>query len=117
MEVLQPRPSMTTSTYRIRAEYELANKSRVTSELSSSDKLGTTGLYSILYNMYEDSWYSYVPDNHKEDAAHNSTAHRRKESLLKQPNVSRSAVEFLPQHAYISEIGPSTTIRSWEDWN
>ncbi|KAE9369624.1 Sec34-domain-containing protein [Stipitochalara longipes BDJ] len=37
--------------------------------------------------MYEDSWYSYVPDSHKkEDVSAHGTKHRRKESLLKQTN-------------------------------
>jgi hypothetical protein len=39
--------------------------------------------------MYEDSWYTYVPDSHKkEDVSTHSAKHRRKESLLKQTNVS-----------------------------
>ena len=38
--------------------------------------------------MYEDSWYSFVPEfGHKRGASQN-LGHRRKESLLQQPNVS-----------------------------
>ncbi|RDW67965.1 hypothetical protein BP6252_09361 [Coleophoma cylindrospora] len=38
--------------------------------------------------MYEDSWYSYVPENQnkKEDSLSQSLKHRRRESLLKQAN-------------------------------
>ncbi|KAH7369957.1 Sec34-like family-domain-containing protein [Rhexocercosporidium sp. MPI-PUGE-AT-0058] len=38
--------------------------------------------------MYEDSWYTYVPDSQskKDEAAPQSSNHRRRESLLKQPN-------------------------------
>jgi hypothetical protein len=39
--------------------------------------------------MYEDSWYAFVPDSHKkDDVSAQGTKHRRKESLLKQTNVS-----------------------------
>ena len=39
--------------------------------------------------MYEDSWYSFVPDVHgKQDDGHpQKSQHRRRESLLKQPTV------------------------------
>ncbi|XMA13988.1 hypothetical protein WAI453_006779 [Rhynchosporium graminicola] len=41
--------------------------------------------------MYEDSWYTYVPDSNpkNDEPASQSSNHRRRESLLKQPNVSR----------------------------
>ena len=39
--------------------------------------------------MYEETWYTYVSDSHKRDDASTQDAkHRRKESLLKQTNVS-----------------------------
>ncbi|CZT09685.1 related to conserved oligomeric Golgi complex component 3 [Rhynchosporium agropyri] len=40
--------------------------------------------------MYEDSWYTYVPDSNpkKDEPASQSSNHRRRESLLKQPNGS-----------------------------
>jgi len=40
--------------------------------------------------MYEDTWYSYTPEqyNKKDEVFSHSSKHRRKESLLKQPNVS-----------------------------
>lgn len=39
--------------------------------------------------MYDDSWYSFVPDVAKKAAsAAQGSGHRRKESLLQQPNVS-----------------------------
>ncbi|PVH76027.1 Sec34-domain-containing protein [Cadophora sp. DSE1049] len=40
--------------------------------------------------MYEDSWYSYVPDSHskKDEQVSQTSGHRRRESLLKQPNGS-----------------------------
>jgi len=38
--------------------------------------------------MYEDSWYSFVPDLAKRSTASTQPqGHRRKESLLQQPNV------------------------------
>lgn len=44
----------------------------------------------ILPRMYEDSWYSYAPESHstKDEQASQASGHRRRESLLKQPNVS-----------------------------
>lgn len=39
--------------------------------------------------MYEDSWYSYVPQE-KNDATTQSSKHNRRESLLKQTNVCPS---------------------------
>ncbi|ROT35825.1 Sec34-like family protein [Sodiomyces alkalinus F11] len=39
--------------------------------------------------MYEDSWYSFVPEvTKKSTSSGQGTGHRRKESLLQQPNVS-----------------------------
>jgi hypothetical protein len=40
--------------------------------------------------MYEDSWYSYVPELHTKrvDASSQASKHHRRESLLKQINVS-----------------------------
>lgn len=46
--------------------------------------------------MYEDSWYTYVPDHPKEDAGANSSRHGRRESLLKQSNVR---LPSLPLHS------------------
>lgn len=45
--------------------------------------------------MYEDTWYSFVPDvkPKKDESSGNKLTHRRKESLLKQPNVGT-----LPPH-------------------
>lgn len=42
--------------------------------------------------MYEDSWYSYVPTSRSknDDSSSHPSKHRRRESLLKQPNVSLS---------------------------
>lgn len=39
--------------------------------------------------MYEDAWYSFVPEAAGKNAANPSGAHghKRKESLLQQPNV------------------------------
>jgi len=44
----------------------------------------------ILPRMYEDSWYSYAPESHstKDEQASQASGHRRRESLLKQPNGS-----------------------------
>lgn len=40
--------------------------------------------------MYEDSWYSFVPEVTKTTASSGQgSGHRRKESLLQQPSVSR----------------------------
>ncbi len=46
--------------------------------------------------MYEDSWYSFVPESHprKDDTAAQASKHRRRESLLKQPNVSNSSLQI-----------------------
>lgn len=46
--------------------------------------------------MYEDSWYNFVPDvqNKKASSSQVQGTHRRKESLLQQPNVSC----FAPHH-------------------
>jgi len=42
--------------------------------------------------MYEDTWYSYTPEQHKRDeVSPDISRHRRKESLLKQPNVSQAS--------------------------
>ncbi len=39
--------------------------------------------------MYEETWYTYVSDSHKrDDASSQDTKHQRRESLLKQTNVS-----------------------------
>lgn len=45
--------------------------------------------------MYEDSWYSFVPDFQRRAAASGAQGpgHRRKESLLQQPNVCAPPVE------------------------
>lgn len=42
--------------------------------------------------MYEDAWYSFVPETHskKENVTSQASQHRRKESLLQQTNVSLS---------------------------
>jgi hypothetical protein len=43
--------------------------------------------------MYEDSWYSFVPDVHgkQDDGRLPKSQHRRRESLLKQPTVRASS--------------------------
>ncbi|KAI1869734.1 uncharacterized protein JN550_005715 [Neoarthrinium moseri] len=48
--------------------------------------------------MYEDSWYSFVPDiSHKKSASISQTAgHRRRESLLQQPNGATPNEAVLP---------------------
>ncbi|KAJ4292998.1 Golgi transport complex subunit 3 [Collariella sp. IMI 366227] len=49
--------------------------------------------------MYEDSWYSFVPDfQQQQPIATRGTAHRRKQSLLQQPNdiPEKGAIEPLP---------------------
>lgn len=40
--------------------------------------------------MYEDAWYSFVPETNskKDHVALQTSQHRRKESLLQQTNVS-----------------------------
>lgn len=40
--------------------------------------------------MYEDAWYSFVPEASGKNATSNNASHghKRKESLLQQPNVS-----------------------------
>lgn len=47
--------------------------------------------------MYEDSWYSFVPESHpkNEFAASQASKHRRRESLLKQPNVRNPSPQSL----------------------
>ncbi|CAL3971672.1 unnamed protein product [Diplocarpon coronariae] len=47
--------------------------------------------------MYDDSWYSYVPDSRsKRDGATSQTSkHQRRESLLKQPNGHNQATDLL----------------------
>jgi hypothetical protein len=46
--------------------------------------------------MYEDAWYTYVSDSHKkDDASTQGTKHRRKESLLKQTNVTPPPFNFM----------------------
>ena len=38
--------------------------------------------------MYEDSWYSFVPEHtHKKNPSVSQTGRKRGESLLQQPNV------------------------------
>ncbi len=46
---------------------------------------------SLPGTMYEDAWYSFVPEATGKNAASNNASHghKRKESLLQQPNVSR----------------------------
>ena len=44
--------------------------------------------------MYEDSWYSYVPEFKKDDVSHVSK-HQRRESMLKQPNVRTRTTSWL----------------------
>ena len=46
--------------------------------------------------MYEDSWYSFVPElpSKKDDASSQSSKHNRRESLLRQANVRSSTVVF-----------------------
>ncbi|KAL2752097.1 hypothetical protein ACRALDRAFT_1083664 [Sodiomyces alcalophilus JCM 7366] len=47
--------------------------------------------------MYEDSWYSFVPEVAKTTTpSGQGTGHRRKESLLQQPNDANQANETLP---------------------
>ncbi|KAI0024080.1 Sec34-like family protein [Xylariomycetidae sp. FL0641] len=59
--------------------------------------------------MYEDSWYSFVPDHvHKKPPSiSQSSGHRRKESLLQQPNGNKQpdAVEPL-EHLYEEPEAP-----------
>jgi len=45
--------------------------------------------HSVSPVMYEDSWYVNVPEERakKEEIPAQSSKHRRKESVLKQPNV------------------------------
>lgn len=46
--------------------------------------------------MYDDSWYSFVPEVAKTAASTVKNAgHRRKESLLQQPNVCLSPLAHL----------------------
>lgn len=48
--------------------------------------------------MYEDSWYSYVPDVQPKRGPSQNTGHRRKESLLQQPNVRARPQSQNPQN-------------------
>lgn len=38
--------------------------------------------------MFEDSWYSFVPDYQQQQRQAQSSGHQRKKSLLQPPNVS-----------------------------
>lgn len=58
---------------------------------SSASRLECQPEQSI--TMYEDSWYSYTPESRRDDAPH-SSKHRRRESLLKQHNVSVLGITF-----------------------
>lgn len=52
--------------------------------------------------MYEDSWYSIMPDlgGRGHSSSHSqSHGHRRKESLLQQPNVCLPRIGLAPHHA------------------
>lgn len=52
--------------------------------------------FRVVKKMYDDSWYSFVPesDSQRLDAASQGIRHRRRESLLKQPNVCAVQVDF-----------------------
>lgn len=40
--------------------------------------------------MYEDTWYSFVPEIQPKRGVSQNIGHRRRESLLQQPNVGDS---------------------------
>ncbi|KAI0886718.1 Sec34-like family protein [Annulohypoxylon maeteangense] len=64
--------------------------------------------------MYEDSWYNFVPDHtHKRNPSipqTSTTGHRRRESLLQQPNGSKQTDPIEPLEGLLEEpetiIGP-----------
>ncbi|OBT83578.1 hypothetical protein VE02_06952 [Pseudogymnoascus sp. 03VT05] len=66
--------------------------------------------------MYEDTWYSFVPDvkPKKDESSGHKLTHRRKESLLKQPNESdlqpANPLEPLDEEESLSKGPPQATI-------
>ncbi|ORY67228.1 Sec34-like family-domain-containing protein [Pseudomassariella vexata] len=77
--------------------------------------------------MYEDSWYSFVPEiSHKKNVSISQTAvHRRRESLLQQPNGTNQTetigpLEGLLEEAEISDDPPepilSRRVKSYSDF-
>ncbi|KAI0127841.1 Sec34-like family protein [Xylariales sp. AK1849] len=59
--------------------------------------------------MYDDSWYSFVPDiAHKKNASiSQSTSHKRRESLLQQPNGVNPIETSEPLGSLYEEVEPS----------
>lgn len=51
--------------------------------------------------MYEDSWYNFVPEitGKKSHASSQGHGHRRRESLLQQPNVCSPILAAHPTYA------------------
>lgn len=64
--------------------------------------------------MYEDTWYSFAPPEpkaQKEDNLLTKSGHRRRESLLKQPNVSPT---LTPRCKIMLTLRPGR--RPWRPW-
>ncbi|KAK7937676.1 uncharacterized protein PG986_014544 [Apiospora aurea] len=59
--------------------------------------------------MYEDSWYSFVPEvpQKKAPSSGHGTSHKRRESLLQQPNGANSNEPIQPLGDLIEEVVPS----------
>ncbi|RYP46531.1 hypothetical protein DL768_007278 [Monosporascus sp. mg162] len=66
--------------------------------------------------MYEDSWYSFVPEHHKRNpSTPQTTGHRRRASLLQQPNGSKQSetpgpLEQLYEEPEASDGPPEPTL-------
>lgn len=64
---------------------------RCAAPVSHSSELRESRRHHPAPTMYEDAWISgIVPEHHREPEKPRPTGHRRRVSLLKQPNVSRA---------------------------